>query len=312
MQVHCITGALASIQLVTSSPKDAALSPLLALAPGQTRIVRSSISRSWRGILLEEHHSDPGERASASIVQDVISMFIASPARLEYRTVHGHFVAAMNRPGTIMITPRGPAPDIRLHTPATLIHCALGEDFIRGVVEELDRSPAAGTIFRPGLQDKSFQRIMGLLVEELETDRPLGSLYVDSIAHALATRYLMFDGASGLRPESRVSALPTRILKRVQEKIEANLEADLSLEALAEESGYSRAHFLRMFRAATGLTPHQYVLGLRLNRAQECLRQKNASIIDIAVACGFSSQSHMTSVFRDRLEMTPAEFRRNA
>jgi AraC family transcriptional regulator len=98
----------------------------------------------------------------------------------------------------------------------------------------------------------------------------------------------------------------------VREKIEANLDTDLSLESLAEESGYSRAHFLRMFRAATGLTPHQYVLELRLRRAQDCLRKRHARIIDIALSCGFSSQSHMTSVFRQRLEMTPAAFRRNA
>lgn len=110
----------------------------------------------------------------------------------------------------------------------------------------------------------------------------------------------------------RVSPLPARLLSRVQDKIHANLDSDLSLGTLAEASGYSRAHFLRMFRAATGLTPHQYVLDLRLSRAQEWLRKKDESIISIAASCGFSSQSHMTSVFRQRLEMTPAEFRRNA
>jgi len=112
--------------------------------------------------------------------------------------------------------------------------------------------------------------------------------------------------------QPRVSALPVRALNRVREKVEANLDTDLSLGSLAEETGYSRAHFLRMFRAATGVTPHQYVLGLRLIRAQDCLKRRDTSIIDIALSCGFSSQSHMTSVFRQRLETTPAEFRRNA
>ena len=114
------------------------------------------------------------------------------------------------------------------------------------------------------------------------------------------------------RTEVRVAALPHRILTRVQDKIEANLDTVLSLATLAEESGYSRAHFLRMFRAATGSTPHQYVLSLRLSRAQDSLRKKDARIIDVAVSCGFSSQSHMTSVFRQRLEITPGEFRRRA
>jgi AraC family transcriptional regulator len=287
-------------------------SPLLAIAPGPTRIARSSISLSWHGILLEKHVTSPGERKSASIDRHVVSMSSGSPSRFEHRAGSGNFVACLNRPGTIMITPSGPVPDIRLHNSSQFIHCALEQDFMRSVTAELDHHSATGPIFRPGIQDKSIQRILGMLMEELEADRPLGRLYVDSLAHALVTRYILLDGASSARSGSRVSGLPPRILSRVRDKIEANLDTDLSLDSLAAESGYSRAHFLRMFRVATGLTPHQYVLGLRLSRAQDCLRRKSVSIIDVAVSCGFSSQSHMTSVFRQRLEMTPAEFRRNA
>jgi len=287
-------------------------SPLLPIAPGPTTILSSSGSRAWRGLLLERHLSSAGERTSASIDSHVISMSAGPPSRFEYRAVSGHFMACLSRPGTMLITPRGPVPDIRLHTSAEFIHCALEEDFTRGVLEELDRQSAPTLTFRSGVTDKSIQRIIGMLTEELETERPLGRLYVDSLAHALATRYLLLESGSPTRAASRVSALPPRILNRVRDKIEANLDTDLNLDSLAEEGGYSRAHFLRMFRAATGLTPHQYVLDLRLSRAQDCLRQKDASIIDIAVSCGFSSQSHMTSLFRQRLEMTPAEFRRNA
>ena len=287
-------------------------SPLLAIAPGPTRVVRSSMPLSWRGLLIERHLTSPGERTAASIDRHVISMLTGPPSRLEHRTLSGHFLARINPPGTIMITPSGPVPDLRLHTSTEFVHCALDEDFTRGVIEELDRPPVPDPIFRSGIRDKSIQRIIGMLTEELETERPLGRLYVDSLAHALATRYLLLDCAPNFRSESRVTALPPRILNRVREKIDTNLDTDLSLESLAEESGYSRAHFLRMFREATGLTPHQYVLGLRLSRAQDYLRRKGSSIIDVALSCGFSSQSHMTSVFRQRLEMTPGEFRRRA
>jgi len=54
------------------------------------------------------------------------------------------------------------------------------------------------------------------------------------------------------------------------------------------------------------------VMDLRLARAQERLSQAGSSIVDVAVSCGFASQSHMTSVFRRRLEMTPGAFRRNS
>jgi AraC family transcriptional regulator len=286
-------------------------SRLLALAPGPTKIETSSTSLQWRGIILEKHTTSPGERVSASTDLHVISMLSSPCFRFDYRDPFGRSVSCVNRTGAITITPAGAAPDMRLLTPVELIHCGLEETFLASVFEEMDHPLTRKPVFQSGIQDEAIRGILGMLMQELDAERPFGRLYVDSLAHALATRYLLLDPCSNAAPVAGIAGLPARILKRIREKIEADLEADLTLDCLAEESGYSRAHFLRMFRAATGLTPHQYVLDLRLSRAQDCLRQKNASIIDIAISCGFSSQSHMTTLFRQRLEMTPAEFRRN-
>lgn len=285
-------------------------SSLLAIAPGPTRVLKSSSSLPWPGILVEKHLSSPGERRSASINRHVLSMTTGSSSRFEYRKPSGELVACLNRPGSIMITPMGPVPDMQLREPSEFIHCALEDSLTHDVVHDLDRV-IPRPVFRSGIQEKSIQRILGLLIEELEAPKPLGRLYVDSLAQALATRYVLLEHAPDRRKKAEPAGLLPRVLSRVREKIEANLDADLSLQALAEESGYSRAHFLRLFRVATGLTPHQYVLSLRLKRAQDQLKQSGSSIIDVAVACGFSSQSHMTSLFRQRLEMTPGEFRRN-
>jgi AraC family transcriptional regulator len=286
-------------------------SPLLSIALGPARIVWSSVKSLWHGILLERHLYSPGERSSASIDKHVVSMSHGAPARFEYRNLAGDFVRSTIRPRTIMLTPPGPVPDARLHTSAELIHCALEDEFLRSVANEMDQ-PSSSPIFRAGIEDKPIQRILGMLTDELEAERPSGRLYVDSLVYALASRYLLLDLGRPRTSKSRVPGLVPHILNRVRAKIEANLDTDLSLESLAKESGYSRAHFLRMFQAATGLTPHQYVLDLRLRRAQERLRQAKSSIIDVALSCGFSSQQHMTSVFRQHLEMTPGEFRRNA
>lgn len=90
-----------------------------------------------------------------------------------------------------------------------------------------------------------------------------------------------------------------------------DLNANLNLQALATETGYSRSHFLRMFQAATGVTPHRYLLQLRLERAQELMKRGCASLIDIAFLCGFSSHAHMARMFRHFLGVTPSEYRRN-
>ena len=285
------------------------ISPLLAVSPGNATIVRSSAAMAWHGALVEKHRCAPGYRKFALMDRHVISMFHRCPAHIEHRGLSGEFTACVARPSTIMITPPGPMPELRLSTPAELLHCALNQDLTDKVSDELGRG-AFHPIFRIGLRNTSIQSILFMLMNELDECQASSRLYVDSLAYALATKYVLLHATSHSR-RPRTPRLPPRALNRVREKIEANLDTDLSLEALSEETGYSRGHFLRMFHAATGMTPHQYVLDLRLRRAQECLRQSRSSILDVAVLCGFSSQSHMTTVFRRRFEMTPGQFRRN-
>jgi AraC family transcriptional regulator len=96
----------------------------------------------------------------------------------------------------------------------------------------------------------------------------------------------------------------------VLELMNAELDADLSLSALAEESGYSRAYFMRMFKAEMGVTPHSYLLELRLRKAQEMVASCFATLIDIALSCGFSSHTYFTEVFRRRFGIAPSLYRK--
>ena len=109
----------------------------------------------------------------------------------------------------------------------------------------------------------------------------------------------------------QIAPLPYAILRRVKKYMEEHLQDKLSLDELAHEADYSRAHFLRMFRAVTGKTPHQYLTERRIERAKSMLLEaKKISLIDVAAQCGFSSQSHLTRVFRERVGVTPSEFKR--
>jgi AraC family transcriptional regulator len=189
-----------------------------------------------------------------------------------------------------------------------MILCALEENFTREIALEIDRQPAHGTAFH--IRDISIDGLVGLMINESEASLPC-ALYSETLAHALAMRFLLYESKSEHRLNSSVEPLPPRILRRIRDRIEAELDTELSLASLAKESGYSRAHFLRMFRAATGLTPHQYVLERRLSTAQQLLQQSKMLLADIALRCGFSSQTHMNDVFRKRLGVTPLEYRRD-
>ncbi len=286
--------------------------PLSALLPGPTQVILSSAALGWNGILVEKHLSSPGQRGPITIEWHVISSLSAYSASFEFDSSRDDSSWQVVRPGMMTVMPAGRVPAVRTRTSVEVVHCALEETFTRDIAGQMDREPKLQRTFQAALRDASIQRILGLLVEEIETQGRLGKLYVDSLAHALATRFLLLGPVADVQREGAACVLPKRILRRVCERIEANLHTDLSLDALALESGYSRAHFLRMFRGAMGLTPHQYVLECRLRHAKECLRSKNTNIIDVAAICGFASQSHMTSVFRKHLARTPAEYRRNS
>lgn len=111
-------------------------------------------------------------------------------------------------------------------------------------------------------------------------------------------------------------ALPPRAgelrLDTVREYIEANLSENLGLTEIALETGLSTYHFARLFKEEMGLSPHQYVLERRLTRAREMLANNGSTLADIAYAVGFSSQAHMTDVFRKRLGVTPGAYRKES
>jgi AraC family transcriptional regulator len=226
----------------------------------------------------------------------------------ERRGASGSWVQFLKERGSLTIVPSGPVPEVRLLSPSNMILCALEKNFTREIAVEMDRQPANGTDFH--IRDTPIEGLVNLMVNESEASHPC-ALYSETLAHALATRFLLYGTSSEHTRNSSVEPLPPRILRGIRDRIEAELDTELSLASLAKESGYSRAHFLRMFRAATGLTPHQYVLERRLSAAQQLLRQSKMLLADIALKCGFSSQPHMNDVFRKRLGVTPLEYRRD-
>jgi AraC-like DNA-binding protein len=93
--------------------------------------------------------------------------------------------------------------------------------------------------------------------------------------------------------------------------IERAPEVPLSLSALAGKARMSPYHFLRVFRAVVGATPHQFVLGLRLRRAAAKLRNSPATVSAIAYESGFNDLSEFNRRFRRVMGMTPSAFRRD-
>jgi AraC-like DNA-binding protein len=98
-------------------------------------------------------------------------------------------------------------------------------------------------------------------------------------------------------------------MRRVQEYVEAHLGESIDLAMLASVAGLSIHHFARGFKQSTGVTPHHYLTGKRVERAQDMLAHTTLSLSEIAYAVGFSDQSHLARHFRQMFGVTPGQFR---
>lgn len=103
--------------------------------------------------------------------------------------------------------------------------------------------------------------------------------------------------------------LPPRVLQRVREYIEANLESNVSLQDLATVAVLSTSHFIRAFRQSEGMTPHRYLLCRRVRRALGLLSETEMSLAEIGVASGFADQSHFCRQFRRFVGAPPSHYR---
>lgn len=99
-------------------------------------------------------------------------------------------------------------------------------------------------------------------------------------------------------------------LRRVTEHIETNISRPLRVEALAALVGLSSGHFTAAFKASTGETPHSYIIGRRIRLAQRLMLETDEPLCQIACACGFADQAHLTRLFGSRVGQTPLRWRK--
>jgi AraC family transcriptional regulator len=157
------------------------------------------------------------------------------------------------------------------------------------------------------VSDPLLAHLLHGLREVLRMSPESQGVYGAPLGHALATHLLAHYGSSETLATG--GALPVSRLRRIAEHIDRNLDGPLSLQELSALAGLSVFHFARTFKERTGLSPHQYVLRRRVERAKELLSDSRASLAEIALRCGFSHQSHFTRAFHQLSGMTPTRWR---
>jgi len=103
--------------------------------------------------------------------------------------------------------------------------------------------------------------------------------------------------------------LPPRVLRRIREYIDGNIDQRISVELLAGLANLSVCYFVRAFKQSTGITPHDYLIRQRVERTKQLLSDSDMPLSEIALVAGFADQSHFSRRFRQHVGMSPRDYR---
>ena len=302
-----------SQRISLKAPSDESASPILFL---------SSEEIGWDGLVARAYHEPmqfEGVIESATSIPHIpLVLFAGGAMYLEQRPVNGSWKGRLIRSEDLILLPDGSAPsELRwkglTSEPTQTLHLHLSKDLLARTAEEVTGYDPArlALVGGSGFQDPLLTQIGLALWRELEQPTPAGKLYAQTAAQMLAVHLLRHYTSAPVPIKEMPQGLTRQQVKRVIDFIQAHLSQDLSLEALAQQAGFSSYHFARLFRQTMGESPHQFVLRQRVERAQHLLKATDVPLSHIALESGFANQSHLTRIFKRYLGLTPRGYRQN-
>lgn len=280
------------------------------------------------------HVSPTAARFQSRRADPTVSAFsLAAPARTADLPEDG-FSVRLGHMGVVIAIGASPSTGFRFPEDGETIRLDAGPEGLgrcAGLLAGKDREAVTQAA------DPVVRRLSRALEAAEHDGREFGGLYADALRLAIVTRLLSTPSLADIdmpeaprtapalarieapaempveapvnAPRRPKSGLPKWRFKRVITYIEENIGESVTLAGMAEAAGLSRMHFAAQFRVATGVRPHEFLLRRRIERAQQMLLETRDPLVEVALAVGFQTQAHFTTVFRRFVGDTPYQWR---
>lgn len=290
---------------ITVNPfQKGAMSQILTREP-----LLSSYESGWNGIHLAHYHQLSGEIPEHYISQHIISISARNPEVLEVISDGKSWITSSElKDNLIQVYPADRSYQVGWVGESEFIHCYIDPQKLSEIAYESIDPDCLELMVHFMRYDPLIYQIVLALKTELETNPLSSRFYAESASTFLAAHLVKNYATKQWVFQEYTGGLSSLKLRRAIAYIQDHLAENISLDAMATEVGMSRFYFCRLFKKSTGITPYQYLIKCRIEKAKVILRQRNLSITKIALEVGFSNQSHFTKHFKRLLGVTPKKF----
>jgi AraC family transcriptional regulator len=269
---------------------------------------RTSAGLGWDHIYVSTQRERPYHARFDAAATHLLVLHLSGPVtvrRGRARLTSTELVPA----GGLFLHPAGHQLTVELGGRLDTVHVYVADEALQAQGENDDRPVELAEEL--GSTDPLLEQLMLTLDGVVRRWEPSARTYVDHLGGLLAAHLVRKHSTRGTTVlTDPVTGLTDGQLARVRDMMASRLAEPLPLADLAAVTGLSVSQFTRRFKAATGQTPHRYLVRLRVDAACRLLRAASLPIAQVATACGFSHQEHLTRVMRAQLGTTPAVLRR--
>jgi AraC family transcriptional regulator len=264
----------------------------------------SSGDVKWNGFSLEHHIQPKLEVSEHYHTEHMISIHLdRQPNQLEIGMDES--CQDINwQPGDIFIVPADVNHSLAWGHNAEFMMLCIEPDLFTQSLNEIVGSKPVDLIPHFCKSDVLIHQFGLALKTDLETGASGSRLYTDAISNALLMHLFQFYSVHKHISEYSGKLTKTQ-LEQVANYIHEYLDRDISLAELAAIVQMGSRHFSRLFKQSTGLSPYQYLIKCRVDKAKELLQQKDSSIAQTAQAVGFANQSHLSRYFKRWIGVSP-------
>jgi len=257
-------------------------------------VITAAAPRGESGISLLRMRFKHAAYFSGTMRQHLVFLQMSPELRLKCQIGEHHLVHAP-RFGAVAICPAGIDCSVESDTDMDTLVLAIEPGRLTLAAAE-DDAPQARLNERLSGYDAELFAIAKQLMAETKDGYPNGPLFWSEIGDEFMSH--LVNGHASLPTRLPRGAISPAALKRIRDYIAANLAETIEVSALAELTGRSPFHFTRVFARSVGMTPHRYVVHLRLQVAVARIREGRSGLADIAAETGFSDQSHLSRWIR--------------